>query len=450
MQRKVLLLIVLIIIVISFAFIDPYARRIWPITSVPGSCQEGSIAYSMTLHNIYICKNTGYVSLVSGSAAPINATYITQTPNSILTNEQALSVLATGILKNTTTTGVLSIAASGTDYEVPISFSSPLVRTINSIACPTCFIIPDQTGNNGKYLTTNGSVTSWGTVSAGSPGGINKQVQFNDSATFGGNSSFTFDKSTSAGGLLTLGDESTLNPLLRSYFGGAAGQNAVLFARKTNSSGVSVGIESEGGTGLYIAHLGGGSSGALFGQEAVAVDSYAFGDGYSPVGYYAFLDANGHSANFMTGVLIDSPALDGGSAIEISGLRIQDQTGGTTNYAIHTGAGKVQLGDLTASQAVFTDPNKNLISVSGVNPILSGTTGSIGGGLLAAGSCASGTVAVTNSTTSMTVSISPNTYPGDGSTWYGYVSANGTVTVKVCALVAVTPSASTYNVRVIQ
>lgn len=81
--------------------------------------------------------------------------------------------------------------------------------------------------------------------------------------------------------------------------------------------------------------------------------------------------------------------------------------------------------------------------------VLTGTTGSIGGGVLTAGTCSSGTVAVTNSTTSMTVNVTPNTYPGDGTLFYGYVSTNGTVTVKVCALVALTPSASTYNVRVV-
>lgn len=80
----------------------------------------------------------------------------------------------------------------------------------------------------------------------------------------------------------------------------------------------------------------------------------------------------------------------------------------------------------------------------------SGTTGSIGGGLLTAGTCASGTVAVVGATTAMTVSVSPNTYPGDGTLFFGYVSTNGTVTVKACAVVALTPGASTYNVRVTQ
>ena len=81
---------------------------------------------------------------------------------------------------------------------------------------------------------------------------------------------------------------------------------------------------------------------------------------------------------------------------------------------------------------------------------MTATTGSIGGGALLAGACASGTVAVPSSTTGMIVGVSPNTYPGDGIIWYAYVSANGTVTVKVCAILALTPVASSYNVRVIQ
>lgn len=85
-----------------------------------------------------------------------------------------------------------------------------------------------------------------------------------------------------------------------------------------------------------------------------------------------------------------------------------------------------------------------------VYPNLSGTTASIGGSALAAGACSSGTVSVTGSTTSMAVDASPVTYPGDGNYWRGYVSSAGTVTVKVCASVAATPTASTYNVRVLQ
>jgi hypothetical protein len=81
---------------------------------------------------------------------------------------------------------------------------------------------------------------------------------------------------------------------------------------------------------------------------------------------------------------------------------------------------------------------------------MTGATGSIGGSALAAGACTSGTVSVTGATTSMAVVATPVTYPGDGMAWRPYVSAAGTVTVKVCANIAGTPTASTYNVRVIQ
>ena len=62
----------------------------------------------------------GSVSVSAGGAgAPTNATYIVQTADGSLSNEQALGALATGIVKNTTTTGVLSIATPGTDYVAP-------------------------------------------------------------------------------------------------------------------------------------------------------------------------------------------------------------------------------------------------------------------------------------------------------------------------------------------
>lgn len=79
-----------------------------------------------------------------------------------------------------------------------------------------------------------------------------------------------------------------------------------------------------------------------------------------------------------------------------------------------------------------------------------GTTGSIGGSALAAGACASGTLAISNATTAMVPKASPTTYPGDGFWWEVYVSAAGTVTVKVCAAVAGTPTSSTYNVRLFE
>lgn len=93
----------------------------------------------------------------AAGGAPSAATYIVQVPDATLTNEQALSLLTTGILKSTTATGVVSIAVAGTDYqipliagtdyEVPLTFTGPLSRAINTIS------IPVATGSADGYLS---------------------------------------------------------------------------------------------------------------------------------------------------------------------------------------------------------------------------------------------------------------------------------------------------------
>ncbi len=50
----------------------------------------------------------------------------------------------------------------------------------------------------------------------------------------------------------------------------------------------------------------------------------------------------------------------------------------------------------------------------------------------------------------MTVAVSPVADPGVGvAPPYGFVSGTNTVTVRVCAIVAVTPAAVAYNVRLL-
>lgn len=70
-----------------------------------------------------------------------------------LTGAQFLGSLGTGIVKNTTTTGVLSIASAGTDYEVPLTFSTGLTRTTNTITVNTSQNIAKLSN-----LTSNGFV----------------------------------------------------------------------------------------------------------------------------------------------------------------------------------------------------------------------------------------------------------------------------------------------------
>ena len=60
----------------------------------------------------YRTSDGKWINKAAGGGAPTDATYITQTANATLTNEQALSALATGLMKVTTATGVISSIAT--------------------------------------------------------------------------------------------------------------------------------------------------------------------------------------------------------------------------------------------------------------------------------------------------------------------------------------------------
>jgi hypothetical protein len=72
------------------------------------------------------------------SQVPITAPFVLSTSVPGLTNAQVLGSLATGIPKVTTGTGLLSTAQAGTDYQAPISSTSPITFSSNTVACPTC------------------------------------------------------------------------------------------------------------------------------------------------------------------------------------------------------------------------------------------------------------------------------------------------------------------------
>jgi hypothetical protein len=84
---------------------------------------------------------------------------------------------------------------------------------------------------------------------------------------------------------------------------------------------------------------------------------------------------------------------------------------------------------------------------------LTGTTGSIGGGALLINQSASGTATVTGATTGQPCIATPTdgTDMLSSSVQIGCtVTSSNTVTVRVYALIALTPASKTYNVRVLQ
>jgi hypothetical protein len=73
----------------------------------------------------------------AASGANALGTYIVQTSTNAPANAQILGALGTGLLKNATATGVLSIATAGSDYENPLTFSSGVTRSTDAISVTT-------------------------------------------------------------------------------------------------------------------------------------------------------------------------------------------------------------------------------------------------------------------------------------------------------------------------
>lgn len=104
------------------------------------------------------------------TSAPSSATYITQTHDSTLSAEQALSDLATGVLKSTTSTGVISIA-TGADLPGMVasggSHSAGAVPDPGASSGTTKFLREDA-----SWQVPSGTGNSTGTGASGSePGG---------------------------------------------------------------------------------------------------------------------------------------------------------------------------------------------------------------------------------------------------------------------------------------
>jgi hypothetical protein len=197
-----------------------------------------------------------------GGGAPTTSKYILQTADGSLPNAQALGALATGLLKSTTSTGVLSIGAAGTDYVAPGgALGTPSSGTLTSCTFPTLnqnttgsaatlttsrtingvgfngsanivspaigvarkIVVSDGTNWNASTETyavpgTSGNVmksdgTNWTSAapSAGAAAGSDTQIQYNNAGAFGAIASATYVTSTGALTLKSAGTNQDLN-----------------------------------------------------------------------------------------------------------------------------------------------------------------------------------------------------------------------------------------------
>lgn len=137
----------------------------------------------------------------AAGGAPADATYITQTANGTLSNEQALGSLATGFMKSTTTTGVVSTQATIALSDLATQAARTVVLNATSgSAAPTALAGGGaltslvDTGSALEFETLPYDLTKWDIIntsftnhgsSSGSPVNINQLTVIGTGASAG-------------------------------------------------------------------------------------------------------------------------------------------------------------------------------------------------------------------------------------------------------------------------
>lgn len=140
-----------------------------------------------------------------------------------------------------------------------------------------------------------------------------------------------------------------------------------------------------------------------------------------------------------------------GTAFVSDTLAAPDLSNGVTGTGfVVLSASPTLTGVPTAPTAAATDNSTEIATTAFVkSQVLSGTSTSLNPGVMTSGQRATVNVTVTGATTAMVATCSPTVDPGAGFVWTAFVSAPNTVTVCLTCVLAGTPSAATYVVRVL-
>jgi hypothetical protein len=149
-----------------------------PITSTGAATSIASQTGTGTTFVMQTSPTLTTPALGVATATSINGTTIPSTKTLVVTTDKLSALAATtsaelaGIISDETGSGALVFATSPT-LVTPV-LGAATATSVNGTTIPTSktlvatdsttYVVPSQTGNSGKYLTTDGTTSSWGTV----------------------------------------------------------------------------------------------------------------------------------------------------------------------------------------------------------------------------------------------------------------------------------------------
>jgi hypothetical protein len=186
-------------------------------------------------------KDSGgaWTPVISASGAPTSASYITRVSEAGLTNETALSGIATALLQNTTGTGVLS-AYAGT------SCTNQYLNALSAVGAGTCATVNVITETTGTLPVNRGGTN----LTSGTSGGI---LGFTAAGTIASSAALTANAIVLGGGAgatpTVLGSLGTTTTLLHGNAAGAPTFAAVTLT--TDVTGILPGANGGTGNGFF-------------------------------------------------------------------------------------------------------------------------------------------------------------------------------------------------------
>ncbi len=429
----------------------------------PSTCIIGKLYINTTSPGKVWARIAGGCVRIDGigdSYAPATATYIVQTPDATLTAEQALSVLASGLLKNHTGDGVLSIATSGTDYvapgAVPIS-ASLFCSDAGSTDAYACSLSPTPTLVTGTHyrFKANTANTGAATINFNSLGAVTiKKVA-------GGITTDLADNDIRSGQWVDLIYDGA-NMQMQSTLGNAAGGGGLPtglsyvspdFKAGTNVTNQAVLSAGSGpGDPIILGAAGSADVAISFASRGDPSYAYQFNPGTSP--------ANLRFDPFMLGTrnvgVGNVPGLTMGRTQGIGWSSGSSWTSSASETVISSlatntlGIGNA-IGDFSGTVKTTTGIFVGPVTVGNGTPILKhlSATATLDFGSLVAIGCEDLTVTVTGATDGDTVALGvPNGSVVANGTYTAWISAADTATVRFCTLATGNPASGTFRVDV--